>query len=126
MRRLFVTATMTSVTAVVIASTLQSTGRTGVGQVFLPNPVASLQDQTLTDNKDADYPALQPAYRIVALTNLDGSGYLRGDWANIVSETGAPAFSPSNTFIYARNEDQFEQVLFGAVFVFSARAYALI
>ena len=34
-------------------------------------------------------PALQPAYRIVTLTNLDGSGYLRGDWANIRSETGA-------------------------------------
>jgi zinc metalloprotease ZmpB len=54
---------------------------------------------------------LQPAYRIVPLTNLDGSGYLRGDWANIRSETGTPAYSPSNTFIYNRHEDQFEQVM---------------
>jgi hypothetical protein len=52
---------------------------TGTGQVFFPNPVASLGDQTLTDQKDADYPALQPAYKVVTLTNLDGSGYLHGD-----------------------------------------------
>jgi hypothetical protein len=71
---------------------------TGTGQVFLPNPVASLDDQTLTDRKDADYPALQPAYQAVELTNLDGSGYLRGDWANVLSETGTPAFSSTNTF----------------------------
>jgi zinc metalloprotease ZmpB len=84
---------------------------TGTGRVFFPNPVASLQNQSLTDQKDADYPALQPAYRIVTLTNLDGSGYLRGDWANIRSETGSPAYSPDNTFLYNRHDDQFEQVM---------------
>jgi len=84
---------------------------TGTGRVFLPNPVADLQDQSLTDQKDADYPALQPAYHDVTLTNLDGSGYLRGDWANITSETGAPAYSPDNTFLYNRHDDQFEQVM---------------
>jgi hypothetical protein len=83
----------------------------GTGQVFLPNPVAFLQDQSLTDRKDADYAALRPAYQVVTLTNLDGSGYLRGDWANIVSETGDPAYSPGNTFIYTRNDDRFEQVM---------------
>ena len=71
-----------------------STGSTGTAKVFFPNPVASLQDQTLTDQKDADYAALQPAYRTVTLTNLDGSGYLRGNWANIVSETGPPPSRP--------------------------------
>jgi hypothetical protein len=84
---------------------------TGTGRVFFPNPVAYLQDQTLTDQKDADYPALQPAYVIVTLTNLDGSGYLRGDWANITSETGDPAYSPDNTFMYSRDDDRFEQVM---------------
>ena len=86
-------------------------GSTGSGRVFLPNPVADLQDQTLTDQKDADYPALQPAYHIVTLTNLDGSGFLRGDWANVVSETGNPTFSPTNTFHYNRHDDEFEQVM---------------
>lgn len=84
---------------------------TGTGRVFFPNPVASLQDQTLTDKKDADYPALQPAYRTVTLTNLDGSGYLKGDWATILSETGDPAYSPTNTFSYGRKDDRFEQVM---------------
>jgi hypothetical protein len=84
---------------------------TGTGRVFLPNPVADLKDQTLTDQKDADYQALQPAYHTVDLTNLDGSGYLQGDWANIRSETGDPAFSSTNTFIYNRHDDRFEQVM---------------
>jgi hypothetical protein len=84
---------------------------TGSGRVFFPNPVASLQRQDLTDQKDADYAALQAAYRIVTLTNLDGSGYLRGDWANVRSETGDPAFSSSLTFRYGRSDDRFEQVM---------------
>jgi hypothetical protein len=79
--------------------------------VFAPNPVAALQDQSLTDRKDADYPALAPAYRDVTLTDLDGSGYLRGAWANIVSETGPAAYSPTNTFRYHRDDDRFEQVM---------------
>jgi hypothetical protein len=84
---------------------------TGQGTVFLPNPVADLQNQSLTDQKDADYPALAPAYHQVRLTNLDGSGRLVGDWVNIVSETGDPAYSPTNTFNYRRNDDRFEQVM---------------
>jgi hypothetical protein len=84
---------------------------TGTGRVFFPNPVATLQDQTLTDQRDADYPALQPAYRTVTLTNLDGSGYLVGDWANVRGETGSRAFSSDNTFVYDRHDDRFEQVM---------------
>jgi zinc metalloprotease ZmpB len=94
-----------------IASGRSSSGSTGTGRVFLPNPVADLQDESLTDQKDADYPALQPAYHIVTLTNLDGSGTLTGDWAQVVSETGSPARSDTNTFLYNRHDDQFEQVM---------------
>ena len=83
----------------------------GTGRIFFPNPVASLQDQSLTDEKDADYAALQPAYQTVGLTNLDGSGYLRGDWANIRGSTGPLAYSSDNTFVYTRKDDQFEQVM---------------
>ncbi len=88
-----------------------ATGSTGSGTVFFPNPVAQLGIQTLTDQKDADYAALQPAYRQKSLTNLDGSGYLVGDWANIRNETGTPAYSPTNTFDYHRDDDRFEQVM---------------
>ena len=98
-------------TPTVFAGKTGNGSSTGTGRVFLPNPVADLQDQTLTDQKDADYPTLQPAYHIVTLTNLDGSGYLHGDWANIVSETGDPAFSPDNSFLYNRHDDRFEQVM---------------
>jgi zinc metalloprotease ZmpB len=84
---------------------------TGTGRVFLPNPVADLGDQSLTDQKDADYPALQPAYHVVTLTNLDGSGTLTGDWANIRGSTGDEAFSATNTFLYGRSDDRFEQVM---------------
>jgi len=89
----------------------QSGGPLGIGRVFFPNPVATLQDQSLADQKDSDYPLLQPAYRHVVLTNLDGSGFLRGDWANIVSETGRPAYSPDNVFLFNRHDDEFEQVM---------------
>jgi len=71
--------------------------------------VAQLQNQGLTDQKDADYAALQPAYKPVTLTDLDGSGFLRGRWANVVSETGSPAYSPTNTFSYNRSQVEAEE-----------------
>ncbi|HWQ02515.1 MAG TPA: hypothetical protein VN449_10420, partial [Gaiellaceae bacterium] len=94
-----------------VASGKSAAGSTGVGTVFLPNPVAELQNESLTDQKDADYAALQPAYHNVTLTNLDGSGTLTGDWAQVVSETGNPAQSSTNTFTYHRSDDRFEQVM---------------
>jgi hypothetical protein len=104
---------LAGVAAVAVGSALArgSAGSTGTGTVFFPNPVAQLQDESLTDQKDADYAALQPAYRNVTLTNLDGTGTLTGDWAQVVSETGDPARSSTNTFTYHRNDDRFEQVM---------------
>jgi len=108
---LIVLALLASLTSNALAGKGGPGTSTGTGQVFLPNPVADLGDQSLTDQKDADYADLQPAYHVVTLTNLDGSGYLNGDWANIRSETGDPAFSSTNTFIYNRSDDRFEQVM---------------
>jgi hypothetical protein len=84
---------------------------TGTASVFVPNPVQSSGDESLTDQKDSDAAVPATAYYGVKLTNLDGSGYLRGDWANVVSETGNPAYSPTNTFVYTRHQDEFEQVM---------------
>jgi hypothetical protein len=86
-------------------------GSTGVGSVFVPNPVQSLGDESLTDQKDADTAVPAAAYHGVQLTNLDGSGFLHGDYANVVSETGNPAYSPTNSFSYTRHQDEFEQVM---------------
>src|SRR6476469_6483932 len=97
--------------AAVVPATAGAASSTGTGTVFLPNPVADLQNQSLTDQKDADYPALQAAYHDVTLTNLDGSGKLVGDWVNIHSQTGKDAFSPTNTFRFHRDQDGFEQVM---------------
>jgi len=84
---------------------------TGSGSVFISNPVEDLGDQTLTDQKDSDAAVPAAAYHTVTLTDLDGSGFLRGRWAEIVSETGNPAYSPANSFFYTRRQDEFEQVM---------------
>jgi hypothetical protein len=84
---------------------------TGTGSVFVSNPVQSLGDESLTDQKDADAAVPVSAYHDVTLTNLDGSGRLSGDFATVVSETGNPAFSSTNTFRYTRHQDEFEQVM---------------
>jgi len=84
---------------------------TGSAMVFVPNPVQSLGDESLTDQKDADSAVPAAAYHAVKLTNLDGSGFLHGDYATVVTETGSPAYSPTNTFAYTRHQDEFEQVM---------------
>jgi hypothetical protein len=84
---------------------------TATGSVFVTNPVQSLGDESLTDAKDADSAVPAAAYHDVTLTHLDGSGYLRGDYANVVSETGNPAYSATGTFSYTRHQDEFEQVM---------------
>ncbi len=86
-------------------------GSTAEALVFFPNPVVTSGDTTLTDQKDADYDALNAQRVSVQLTDLDGSGYLRGTWAVIYSSTGDPAFSTDGTFDYTRHDDRFEQVM---------------
>jgi hypothetical protein len=88
-----------------------SGGSTGIGSVFVSNPVQSLGDESLTDQKDSDTAVPAAAYHDVTLTNLDGSGFLRGDYVTVISETGNPAYSPTNTFRYTRSQDEFEQVM---------------
>src|SRR4029453_19126081 len=60
---------------------------TGTAQVCGPNPVQSLGDESLTDQKDSDAAVPVAAYHAVTLTNLDGSGFPRGDYANVHSST---------------------------------------
>jgi hypothetical protein len=95
-------------------------------KVFWPNPVQSLEDETLTDQKDADYfsadPLLSKAYVPVTLTDLDGSGTLTGAYAKVVSETGSAAQDGGSGFLYTRDQDQFEQVM-GYYWVTQAQHY---
>jgi len=88
-----------------------NTGSTALALVFNPNPVATSGDSTLKDQKDADDDALNDQRVLVTLTHLDGSGYLHGDYAYVVSSTGTPAFETDGTFYYTRHDDRFEQVM---------------
>ena len=119
---LVVALALSLVPATSLAKQPAGTGSTATGQVFLPNPVASGGGATLTDNKDRDSAALAAEYAIVELTHLDGSGYLCGDYACVVSETGPPAYSTDGTFVYPRSDDRFEQVM-GYYWVTQSQVY---
>jgi hypothetical protein len=115
---------VTTALAVPLLATSQAQATTGVGAtVFFPNPVQQLGDQSLTDRKDTDYPALQPAYRRVQLAALDGSGTLSGRWVVVKSQTGKAARTVNGSFpAYHRDVDQFEQVM-GYYWVTTAQQY---
>jgi zinc metalloprotease ZmpB len=95
---------------------------TGSALVFKVNPVQSSGDQSLTDMKDSADAVPSSEYAEVELRNLDGSGYLSGDYANVRTTTGNPAYSANNEFFYLRNQDEFEQVM-GYFWVNQAQEY---
>ncbi|MFI6101464.1 M36 family metallopeptidase [Lentzea sp. NPDC051213] len=82
----------------------------GTGKVFSPNPVASQQNQSLADANDADSAVPAAAYRSVTLSDLDGSGYLKGKYALLNGAKSKLAYNKSNKFDYKRSNDFFEQV----------------
>lgn len=86
-------------------------GSTGTASVFMVNPVQSSGDQNLVDDNDSAAAVPASEYASVQLRNLDGSGYLTGKYVTVQSSTGTPAYSATNTFIFNRHEDQFEQVM---------------
>jgi Zn-dependent metalloprotease len=98
----------TSGSVVSVRSLVQNAN--GKAKVFDPNPVVTLQDESLTDQNDQDYPGLAGAYKSVTLTNLDGTGFLRGDYVN-TDLGGKTAFSKKEKFNYGRDDDRFEQAL---------------
>jgi hypothetical protein len=122
-----VTAALTTLVAVGTgtagAAAADPYGASADATVFLPNPVQQTGDESLTDMKDADYPALAAAYRRVTLTDLDGSGRLVGRYVRVKSETGKAAASVDGAFpAYHRDADQFEQVM-GYYWVTTAQHY---
>jgi zinc metalloprotease ZmpB len=86
-------------------------GSTGSARVFEVNPVQSTGNESLTDQNDSASAVPSSAYATVQLRNLDGSGTLTGKWVKVESATGTPATSSTNTFLYDRSQDQFEQVM---------------
>jgi Zn-dependent metalloprotease len=82
----------------------------GKGRVFDPNPVVKLQNESLTDNDNADSPVFKRAYRSVTLTKLDrGKTTLQGSYANNISDN--PVTSRRRVYNFNRSDDGFEQVM---------------
>ena len=111
-------ATSMAVTGLVLGGTTPSQAvkppsgsSTGVGRIFMVNPVQSSGNEGLTDQKDSATAVPASEDTDAQLRNLDGSGHLVGKWVTIRSTTGTPAYSPTNTFLFNRHDDQFEQVM---------------
>ncbi len=85
-------------------------GSTAAARAFLPNPVQTSGDESLTDAKDSASAVPGSAYYPVTLSHLDGSGYLSGDYAKVISETGTPVYG-SGPFNFTRDQDGFEQIM---------------
>ncbi len=98
--------------SVLVATSAASGAAAPQAKVFAVNPVQSSGDQSLTDQKDSATAVPAAEYRTVTLTDLDGSGYLRGRWANVRGTTGEWATVPADgKMFYDRNDDRFEQVM---------------
>jgi hypothetical protein len=114
-RRLALALLVATITAIVPAAASARQpgefGATAEALVFWPNPVVTSGNTALLDMKDADYAELNSERVSVQLTDLDGSGYLTGTWATVVSETGDAAFETDGTYDYTRHDDRFEQVM---------------
>ncbi|MEU0878984.1 M36 family metallopeptidase [Lentzea sp. NPDC005914] len=82
----------------------------GTGKVFSPNPVVSQQNESLKDNNDADSAVPAAAYKSVTLSDLDGSGYLKGKYAQLTGAKSKLAYNKNNKFEYTRHNPFFEQV----------------
>jgi len=85
--------------------------------------VTQTGNESLTDSNDADLPAFAPAYKLVTLEHLDGSGGLTGKYVVVKSSTGKAATATNGAFpAFHRDVDQFEQVM-GYYWVDRAQAY---
>jgi len=78
----------------------------GSGRVFIPNPVVALGDRSLT--AESEIP--DKAYSAVILSDLDGSGYLRGTYVDTCN-TQNRADEPDLIFNYKRRDSRFKEVM---------------
>jgi len=75
-------------------------------RVFYPNPIVSLKNEELT--WDAQLP--DSAYRMIRLAGLEGSGFLRGQYAD-TRETANRVREADGQFLYRRGERGFVETM---------------
>jgi len=88
----------------------------GTGKVFKPDPITALQNTSLTDQNNTDYQALQGAYDIVSLPNLNppsgGLYRLQGSYArseDLEYPNTTPVTNSTSSFLYNRSQPGFEE-----------------
>ncbi len=82
----------------------------GTGDVFDPNPVVALCNPALQDDNDADSAVPAAAYSTVTLKGLDGSGFLRGEYAEMRGAHSLAREPAPFVYDYTRSDDRFEEV----------------
>lgn len=82
----------------------------GRGMVFRPNPIHSSGNSTLRDQDDREQAALTTAMELVTLPRLDGTGYLRGQWADLRDSPVSTFSSTLDWSWVSRSHHAFEQV----------------
>ena len=75
------------------------------------NPVQSSGNENLTDQNDSATAVPAGQYATVAATQSRRQRDAHRQVGRGQSSTGTPAYSPTNTFVYNRHDDQFEQVM---------------
>jgi len=87
---------------------------TGSGLAFIPNPVQTSGDTSLTDNSDATSATLDAQRSAVTLLGLDaGTGRLKGEYVDLTLTGGlvvTVADEASRVYNYDRDDDRFEEV----------------
>lgn len=90
----------------------RNTLRQADGRVFNPNPVVTLQNNSLRDQNNSAAAVPSNGYSVVTLLGLDSSGYLRGSYANATAKLKRDnAFASNLSFQYDRSNVRFEQVM---------------
>lgn len=88
----------------------RSVHSTGQAAVFMPNPVETLNNATLTDQQDSGTAVPAAAYFNVTLEDLDGSGTMTGTWAT-TGPTPNRSFRANLDFTHNRQGRIFEEAL---------------
>ena|GEM_PF-2450968 len=84
---------------------------TGRGKVFDPNPVVTLRNPGLKNQNGSDSAVPAEAYREVELLDLDGSGMLRGPYADLSKSKPEPAVETKGVYSYTRSNKRLGQVM---------------
>ncbi|MCG3133783.1 MAG: hypothetical protein HMLKMBBP_01048 [Planctomycetes bacterium] len=80
----------------------------GIGDVYDPNPIHSARNPAFRDLRDRSGPELEAELRTVTIPRLDGTGSIRGQWADGSGTLGAGVTPTLDWRGITRDQRQFE------------------